>query len=322
MTDALVPHDDNDAENPKFAHPYILLLDTNEAVFEELTSEGYNAQQGSLGTPYTVEHNGGYSPLVKQAELPHGYREYDLLIVDTEYSEIIDSPQTITPPLGVETWWARNNQGFVNPRSIVGLTLKKDFDRILAAGGLCVIFTSHKTTNEFAFGQKAFRGLSLDKEIELNNYNFISSTELLSFNNREGSRTSIPSSLDKSTPLLKLLSRHVEDAHYSCTISWPSYEDSRWICLLENKYGECVGGAVPPHSEGVGWTFIFPDSKTKPASCPRLSKRSYPISHPKSSRNHLPVVGYTETNMSYRKSRHSGIGWFRQSRGMSRRSIS
>jgi hypothetical protein len=252
----------------KYQHPKIMLLDIDAATL--LKSKGYNVVEASLGKPYEVTRSNSLQPLGKHANLPHNYKEQEVVIVDLHYEfQILDNP---SPELaeGVDGWWVSNKQGYVNPRLLNGKFVRDDFDRILNTGGVFIIFAKGYEAQEFIWGNsyKYFNAYEFNKKERdtHSNWNFLSLTAYISYLdiiNDHGSMMKLADDLPKESTIAQILLHYLDDSTYSCTLS-PGYEIQReWLPLVVNKFGNAVSGVIIPTDERKGIVFIFPNIKNK-----------------------------------------------------------
>ena len=102
------PEDDSTAKEidpavvVKFEKPKILLVDLKSEVCSKIKSAGYNVASGTFGSPYKVELDDGYGPIINAAKLPN-FTEQEIIIID------LTPPKTLEKPVGEKNLSAGGN---------------------------------------------------------------------------------------------------------------------------------------------------------------------------------------------------------------------
>lgn len=132
----------------KYPKPKILLLDLPDTASEILLSKGFNVEIGTLGKPYKVTRSSNYLPLIGKALLPN-YTEQDIVVVDLNYGELKPSPEGEKHcPDSELDYWAKCDQGFLDPRVRASMHLAEPLERIYSNGGVFVVFAEPKNRIE------------------------------------------------------------------------------------------------------------------------------------------------------------------------------
>ncbi|MEH2074395.1 MAG: hypothetical protein V7K57_08375 [Nostoc sp.] len=266
---------------PKYQHPKILFLDMPEDAAKVLEAKGYNVSVGSLGEPYKVKQKNDFFPLCHTSSLPHDYKEQEIIVIDMCYDlryasikEDIKEPQD-----GIDEWWVDHRQGYVNPRPFWSYSVERDFDRILNTGGVFVIFADALEIQNYYLGYKNYSVFQPKLERNSNNWNFLTmlgDQAHYKIGNDHGAMLNFPQEHTKNSPIISLLSEHLEEATYNCTLSIGSWLKQEWLPLLKNKFGNDVAGLIFPSDGRKGWIFILPNLKKKADFTTKLIEQILP----------------------------------------------
>lgn len=248
---------------PKYQHPKILVIDTAPEIAETLEKEGYNVSSGTFGTPYKVQKDSGYQPVVVKASLPN-YTEQEIIVVDL----VPDDPESGPPgekmaPMGELDWWAKCNHGEIDPRPRAMAMVQDQFDRILDIGGAFIVFSDTRDVRKLVYARHygGYNGFSVDQDIHFDNWSFLSVLSNLTVGSDHGEEID---AVKQEWPLSKLMADHLDDATFCCTFEAQWHIKERWGVLAKNKYGAAVAGViVPPEKTKSGWIFILPRIKDK-----------------------------------------------------------
>lgn len=248
---------DSKAIPAKYDRPKILLIDVGDKSAQALIKEGHNVSVGTFGTPYKVPKGAGYQPVIVKASLPN-YTEQEVLIVDTMPDEFVDNPPgEKSRPNEELDWWAKCSHGVIDPRSRAMVMVQDQFSRILSNGGTFIIFADNRDSQELVWAQSHGRyDFSIERELPYDNWSFLS---LLSNLEIAGDHGEEMKPINEEWPLVRLLSDHLKDGSFSCTLE-PNWQlKDQWIALAKNKFGSVVAGAIAPQEKTKsGWIFIFP----------------------------------------------------------------
>lgn len=245
----------------KYQHPKILVIDMAPEISETLRKEGYNVSSGTFGTPYKIEKDSGYQPVVVKASLPN-CTEQEIIIVDLVSNDLQSGPsgEKMVPNEELD-WWAKCNHGEIDPRPRAMAMVQDRFDRILGNGGAFIIFADERCQQKLVYGYTRFNKLSINQEIYYDNWSFLSILSNLSIGHDYGEEIEV---INGGAPLLRLLAAHVDEANFCCTFEAQWHIEKRWAVLAKNKYGAAVAGVIcPAEKTKEGWIFILPRIKRK-----------------------------------------------------------
>ena len=242
----------------KFARPKILLVDMPDDVAGVLSKEGYNLGVGSFGRPYKVKTGSDYQPVIVRPSLPN-YTEQEIVIVDLVPKSPVDGPSgEKDSPMEELDWWAKCSDGVIDPRPRTMAMVQKQLDRVLENGGMFIIFADTRDRKQIVYARlnRDYHQLSIEQELPYDNWSFLSVLASVNVTPDHGVEIN-PVSVDFS--LVRLLSSHLDQASFCCTLDpgWGIKE--RWGTLAKSKYGSTVAACIaPPEKSKSGWVFIFP----------------------------------------------------------------
>lgn len=250
-----------ETSTPKYQHPKILLIDTVPAIAKTLEAEGYNVSSGTFGTPYKVQKDSSYRPVVVKPSLPN-YTEQEIVVIDLVPEDPEDGPpgEKMSPARELD-WWAKCSSGVIDPRPRAMAMVQNQFDRILDNGGAFLVFSDARDCQKIIYAAEGYNGLSTERELHYDNWSFLSILSNLSVNQDHGQEIS---SVKLEWPLVRLLADHLDDATFCCTFEAQWHIEKRWGALAKNKYGATVAGLIGPAEKTKGgWIFILPRIKSK-----------------------------------------------------------
>ena len=246
----------------KYPHPKILLLDLQDDICSALKGEGYNISIGSFGTPYQVQKNDSYLPVIVNGKIPRDHAEQEIIIINLVPRDVLKGPEgEKATSEGKNDWWASCSSGIIDPRPRRMAQLQDSFSNILLHGGIFIIFAEKRIRQEIVIGH-IFDGLHLKIEKHLSsvfdNWSFLPTLAGLKIEYLVGKEISLIQSKVKY-----ILQDYLKNAVYNCTIS-PIYKkiEEQWYSLAENKFGSSVSCAIGPE-DTEGWIFIFPQLDNK-----------------------------------------------------------
>jgi hypothetical protein len=247
-------------EAPKHARPKIALFDLTRECATALSSAGYTVTVGSFGVPYVVPKSDQLAKVVLTALAPQDYTEQEIVVADLTAPPSVDSSQVVVTPSTETGFWAASNQGIINPRPCAMAHYQPAFDRILAHGGVFLIFATPRvplqmygtveTTNRLATLMNAL-GESL-QSYEADNWCFLSALnrfELVIHADQGSEITPVGKGL-----LASILARDYGNTRFLCTFLPTSTAKNSWEPLAHNKFGAVVAIGAE----------IQDDDKTKP----------------------------------------------------------
>lgn len=244
------------ASNVKYDKPKILLIDVESSAFDTLVETGFNVKAGTFGQPYKVEMTSGFQPLISEPRLPN-YAEQEIVIVDLRY-EVADYPVgDKLRPDGEFDLWGKCDCGFIDPRMRTAAKVRKDFDRILEAGGVVVVFAANKTPGSIQVAKKVFRQLEVEKDCDWSEWSFISELCDMKVSSSHGEEMNV---VDQNTPLGKLIKQHLPGSLYGCTLEGGHRRANPWTALVNNKFDQAVALFRP---SSTGFVIVLPQLKDK-----------------------------------------------------------
>lgn len=244
----------------KYLKPKVLLVDMPASAAEALLRNGFNASVGTFGQPYVVQRSADYLPLISQP-IPPNHSEQEIVIVDLSFeSSPYGAPGQYTPT-GDLHLWGKCNRGLIDPRPLATIRVCQAFDRILDNGGVFVVFGNEKTDIELraakSYDSGPTRQLFDQQECTADEWGFLDCLARLEVVSEFGSEMHC---LD-SSPLGNLISQHLSDGQFRCTINVPSRPDVSWFPLVKNKFGDTV--SLLGVAEGKGIIVILPQLADK-----------------------------------------------------------
>jgi hypothetical protein len=259
----------------KYQRPKILLIDLDTVAKETLERDGYYVAAGTFGKPYRVPKGSGFVPVVVEATLPN-YTEQEIIVLDLVPSE----PSSIPPeeksaPMEELDWWAKCNAGVIDPRARAMAMVQEQFGRIYQNGGTFVIFSDGRDKQELVFARNdKYQGLCIEQKIPYDNWSFLSTLWHLNISDDHGEEITAAKG---NSPLLRLLTEHLDGASFCCTIEADRHIEKQWTVLASNKYGSAVAGCLaPPEKSKCGWIFVFPRIRNKAGFLSALLKNVLP----------------------------------------------
>ncbi|MHC4864070.1 MAG: hypothetical protein ACYTEX_08305 [Planctomycetota bacterium] len=266
----------------KYPRPKILLIDLKDQSKERLVGEGYNVSEGTFGTPYNVRKADGYEPVIPNGSLSN-FTEQEIIVIDLVPAKPLDGPvgeKTVSE--GKKDWWASCSVGVIDPRPRMMSNVQYDFERILAHGGVCVVFGDRRRRQDLTFTWLRRGSLLGGTAIPYDNWSFSSRlTEKHIRIARDSGREFKPWG---SSVLEEVLSKHSEGSSFRCTFErgWKT-EESDWVSLAESKYGEVVSVAIGIDNgpeKAHGCILIFPQIKNKAGFLSELVGEALPSIFP------------------------------------------
>ncbi len=218
--------------SPKFPHPKILLIDVDPESERILKAEGYNVTLGSFGAPYRVPKSDQFSPVIVHSNLPN-YTEQEIVVIDLIPRRILDQAQGEKKTSdGENDWWASCSRGVIDPRPRVMLEIRAAFDRILAHGGIFIVFSAPRTQQKLVMGHvKQFYGLVQEVDLPFDNWCFLAelNPKFFEIDADRGEEILV---VPTESPIDHLLMDHIKGASFGCTIE-PRWDKNNWFTLAK-----------------------------------------------------------------------------------------
>lgn len=244
----------------KYPKPKILLIDIKDDSEARLKEAGYNVSAGTFGVPYLVPKSDQYLPLNFKPNLPN-HSEQEIIIIDLVTDKPLkESHQIREITEGVNDWWSKCDKGIIDTRPLSMLMVQKDFNRILAHGGIFVVFTDEKFTSEYILGQQKYGQFHQEDNIKSNNWKFLS---LLDENIRvepdSGTEINV---IDSKHSLPSLIRKHTRSGKFNCILHWYGFT-TNWITLAKSKYDSPVAGIINTNDIKKGFIFLLPQIENR-----------------------------------------------------------
>lgn len=248
------------------ARPQVLLIDTHKDCGRLLAAARFNVAEGTFGSSYSVQRSGHVLPISSEARLgPHA--EKDIIVVDLDVGPITLPRDYSDGPVDVEHYWASCETGRLDTRPLGMLFVSDTLDRIVANGGVVIVFARPKLGTKYVRGIKRPYGVERVKDHSLDDWAFLSVLAAVETTVDHGQEMNVAPS---EGALGTLLRRHFDDSSFSCALSPECYGPyiprikDEWRPLATNRYGNTVAAAIMPDSSRSGLVLIFPEIKRKP----------------------------------------------------------
>lgn len=227
-----------------YSRPSILLIDLADTVATALRDAGYEVTGATLGTPTKVPPADNYYPVrFNGAQLP-GYAEKDILVVDLQGAESVDSTPAPNAITGKNEIFARVRSGLIDPRARVMHQIQKGIDRILDHGGVLVVFTAGRVDPDYVLGVQGHQGVSVRQQLDWSNWDLASELSDVEVDYDHGADIR-PTEIAKRLGLAQFLAKGTFDV-----VIRPSYrQKERWLSLATNKFQGDVAALVPLSDE-------------------------------------------------------------------------
>ena len=241
----------------KYDKPKVLLIDVESSAFDALAETGFNVKTGTFGQPYKVQKASEFQQLISESLLPN-YTEQEIVIVDFHY-EVANRPVGEKErPEGELDLWGKCDFGFIDPRMRAAGHVQSDFDRVLAAGGVFVVFAANRTPGLIQVARQSYRGLVDVEHCPWNEWSFISELHDMKVSPSHGEEMNV---VDQNTPLGKLINSHLSGSLFDCTLEGGYRRTDPWSTLVKNKFDEAVALFRPCGPKG--FVIVLPQLKDK-----------------------------------------------------------
>lgn len=273
----------------KYQKPKILLIDLPEAAFKKVRDAGFNAQQGTFGSPYKVESSNEYKPLITRRCLPN-FTEQEIIIIDLKQPETLNEPEggKIIDPDG-KGYYIKPNRKRIDPRAVVMLSVKHDFDRILSYGGLFVIFAEPRLEQDIVYSKYVLDDsipitdtYKFEKnELKFDNWSFLSFFDpgIIKIEADSGREISLPDHRNDH-PFFQFIKKTIKNFEISAIFQSSENKSFVWLTIMYNKYRNDVGGIIFPKLEdgklAKGRVIILPQIADKSDAIVTLLKEILP----------------------------------------------
>ncbi len=218
---------------------------------------GYTVVEGTFGEPRTVDRRpAGYRHVESEARLPN-YTEQEIIVADLARPAAKEPVKADPgPPPADDSVWASCESGVIDPRPRVMRMVQKDFDRIYGHGGVFIFLTDMRLDSNYVVASPGpSGGVYVKNELPWDNWGCLSRLDRM--NVRADNGVEMEPATTEVAQVFPL-ARHLKDAHFSCVMEPPSYEDKYWATLATSKYGDPVAGVFGPTEKGEGWVILLP----------------------------------------------------------------
>lgn len=257
------------------------MIDMPASIEDSARDAGFNISSGTFGRPYEIQKADKWAPVIPYSNLPN-CQEQEIVFIDLHTS-------MMTAPVGEKCvsngeldWWVRQSSGYVDPRPRSMFVEQASFDRIYDHGGLFVVFASHRHNQDYKLGRVRNHHVVMEEDIVADSWGFLSVLEHISTSTMDGDE--IVQHRD-FPPFTEFLKKHREDATYLATLKAGfalRHRDaqSKYISLLDNKYGTSVGGLLID-SKTKALVLILPRLENMKAAVLELLTETLPAMRPK-----------------------------------------
>lgn len=246
-----------DGAVPKFLRPNVYLMDIDASVAQSLNESGINVSFGSLGKVYEVNKSSALEAYHDSSELK-GHEEQEIIFIDLSYSVSRFRCGEEVFSEGENGIFIKCNRGFIDSRGVTANSIKKNFDKIIASGGVVVVFASAKTCMEVFSATSRGGQIWHPEAISIDEWSFLSVLGSLKASNSEGKEIAI---CENRTSFGKALTARSSEMRFECTISPDFYLAKQWVTLAKNKFGETVA-LERAHPDG-GAVIVLPQISNK-----------------------------------------------------------
>lgn len=225
----------------KREHPKVVMLDMAKDCVEVLEKKGYAVSTGSLGRPYKIEKTSSYVPFRLNHALPN-YREQDILVVDFGKQPI--QPKATgeeNAARGATEFYAKGTLGIIDPRTRVAFGIGEELTKAFEFGMAVIIFIDSEIGHQTIVGNKGYHGPEDAREFDGRIWNLFEPLNGFKVDDAGGE---LLSPADSSSPLGRLVAKHLKGAEYRCTILPPYHLRDSWRPLAINRYGHVAGGLL------------------------------------------------------------------------------
>lgn len=228
-----------DRNAPKYPKPKILLVDMYPECEKVLQDAGYNVNVGTFGQSYSVPKSGAYELVPMDTVSLPNLQEQEIVIVNMQAPEPIPYPEEDLRRSDIRCFWQKCEYGLIDPRPLLMQQARESLDRILAHGGIFVVFCSTRIKSYFISAKWSNGLYSIDKEFSASNWDWLTAFSGIPTKSMSGEEIDY-----NNTRFGRMLQRGSAEANYSCFINheYDLKTDQEWVLpLCTNKYGKDVG---------------------------------------------------------------------------------
>ncbi|WP_269633133.1 hypothetical protein [Pelomonas sp. BJYL3] len=250
--------------------PKVFLVDLDDSVTLALRDSGINATAGSFGTPYRCEISSSYQPWRNSERLPDGYAEQEIIFVDLA-CEPADGPiGELQCALDSDGYWIGCDKGIIDPRFSAAIVARPRFDRIVAAGGVVVVFAMPESGVSVVTGRKSRQTFHVKEPVQVDEWSFLGALKSVRVSRLSGEEIVV---CEQQSLIGRALSAELFSMRYECTLH-PIYNHTNWKVLAKNKFGDPV--ALGYSNDSKGSVFLLPQVDDKASLIKRLLTDVFP----------------------------------------------
>ncbi|WP_227243999.1 hypothetical protein [Paraburkholderia caribensis] len=243
----------------KFEHPKILLLDMEYSVTRTFMDRWADVAVASLGRPYSVPKTMRFAPIIQPERLT-GHEEAEIFVIDLTLPDIAEGTDGEPHrPKGELDFWAKCDRGYIDNRVRTVLTEGGKFDRALQSGSTFIVFAAPSSNMTVVLGHEAYNGFRKDRDLEGDVWNIVSDLKDATVFSDTGESIRVVD----SSPVASLLAKHLDGAHFTCTVKGGFRKQDPWQTLAVNKFNQPVG-IMRRHEKG-GMIIVLPQLADKAA---------------------------------------------------------
>ncbi len=265
---------------PKYEKPKVLLVDIPVEAEESLTRMGFNICAASFGCPHEITSERKWQEVYPNSAFPPDFGENDIVVINLNTKEVAEhlcgGLLSVSPE---ESWRMLPVNGRLDPRPWMMIRVKDKFDRILAHGGIFIIFVDKRISYPYMRSENSTQYVA-------DNYSFLSALSQAQIDIKTdcGTEILLYGRLKESSAIAQLLFKHMNLANYSCNLSrnqLTKYPEVKILPLAVNKFGQPVSAMVRLIANDSGRIFLLPHFGNKTEFLVELFSDFLPNAFPK-----------------------------------------
>ncbi|MCP4589751.1 MAG: hypothetical protein GY842_03315 [bacterium] len=262
-------------DSPRYAKPKVMLIDLDDDCLTAVKEAGFNAVAGTFGAPILTNGPSGWQN-VPPEPLPTNHTEQEVVVVDltAPASEAHHVPPLAGDGIFVKSWTRSSDQ-----RPINMLLCRVAFNRILACGGVFVVFAAPREKLEYRNGRVQAGRESVDtRRLWADTWSFLSLFESMDLGIRRdtGEEMKLYNVADHA---LRPLSGLLTSGQFTTTFRWPAYRNNEITPIIANKYDQCVGLLLEGEKH-AGAVLVLPQLSNRAGLLVRLLQEYLPHLRP------------------------------------------
>ncbi len=259
----------------EYTHPKILAIDLDRTVVASLQDAGLNIEWGTFGSPYQVDSEYRWFPIITNHNLPENLTDNRVIIIDLCQSIGLEKKPCIS---GEFLYFSEPDlYRTINPRYRSMDIFRMEFDRIYNNGGIFIIFSNERDgirvqkSQEYKYISQVFIGF-IEKirfktfDIGYSNWSFLSeiNCQNLSINSYSG----INIEKIEESFISELFFEYLDEFIYHARIYPERGEmNKKWARLMVALGNATVASVINEISVGKGLILLLPN-------IPDLNKKS------------------------------------------------